>query len=176
MQITRTVTLRSALGQQIRAAGERKVRALAEEIVEDAADRANASFAREYEQRTGAGSGSIYGRVEGSSFPITLVLTSDVEHVKILNAGARPHIITPNTAKYLQFQASTGSLSGVGLGVSKKAAAAPRKGTAKRFRGSSANFGVNKIVRTDLVNHPGVLPGKFMERALEAAVRNALRR
>lgn len=173
MQITRTITLRSDLGRQIQAAGERKVRAIAEQIVDDAARRANATFARDYETKSGAGAGSIYGRVEGSAFPITLVLTSDVEHVKILNAGSPPHIITPVNARFLQFQASVTGLSGT---LSQASTNAPRRGTAKRFRRSGTDFGINKIVRTDRVQHPGVAPGRFMERALETAVRNALRR
>lgn len=174
MQAVRAVTARSGLAAKIKAAGDAKGREFVQGIADDAARRANATFARDYETRTGAGAGSIVARVEGASFPVTLVLSSPVDHVGILNAGAPPHGIDPVNARLLQFPATSSGLSGVG--VSKAALSAPSKGTAKRFRRSKADFGINKIVRTPHVDHPGVKPGRFMERALEAALRAALKR
>lgn len=171
MPVTRTVSTSSGFARKLEGAAESKVRGVVEDIAADAEDRANASYAREYQQRTGEGLGSIYAEVIGSRFPVQITLDSTVDHVGILNAGSPPHEITPRNAKFLQFQATL-----TGLPQRGKPKSSQPRGQAKRFQGGRPDFGINKIVRTDKVNHPGFKPGKFMQRALETAIRNALGR
>ncbi len=171
MPVTRTISTSSSFARKLEGAAEKKVRGIVEDIAADAEVRANASYARDYQQRTGEGLGSIRAAVVGSGFPVQITLDSTVEHVSILNAGSPPHEITPKNAKFLQFQATV-----TGLPQRGKAKPFQPRGQAKRFQGGRPDLGINKIVRTDKVNHPGFKPGKFMQRALEAAVRNALGR
>jgi hypothetical protein len=169
--VSRTLTTRSSLAAKLEGAAEKKVGATVREIATDAEARANATIARDYQERTGASKGSITAQVSGNEFPVKITMSSSVDHVNILNAGAKPHVITPKNAKFLQFQATL-----TGLPQRSAPKAFQPRGQAKRFQSGRPDLGINKIVRTDRVNHPGIKPGRFMERALEAAFRNAIGR
>ena len=166
--------MRSDLARRIEAHAAGKVSDVLAEVAVDAERTANEIFARDYQSRSGEGAGSIRAKVVGNDFPVQLVIGSNVDHVDILNAGARPHVITANKANnakgLLQFQATSFAPN---IRLTKAAASTTPRGTGKRFRRSSADLGINKIVRTPSVNHPGVKPGKFYERAARQALSRA---
>ena len=175
--VVRSVTMRSDLARRIEAHAAGKVSDVLAEVAVDAERTANEIFARDYQSRSGEGAGSIRAKVVGNDFPVQLVIGSNVDHVDILNAGARPHVITANKANnakgLLQFQATSFAPN---IRLTKAAASTTPRGTGKRFRRSSADFSrPGKIVRTDHVNHPGVKPGRFFERAVRQALENAFR-
>lgn len=185
--VSHTITTRGDLARRLREhAGKKLAREVLPDVARDAAERANAIFARDYrtvarravgEVRlvgvTGAGHGSIEAEIIGNELPAKLRVWSDVPHVVILNHGAKPHEITPVNARFLQFGASYFAPN---IRLTKAALASTPRGTAKRFRRSSADFSrPGKIVRTDHVNHPGVKPGRFFERAVRQALENAFR-
>ena len=172
--VSHTITARGDLARRLREhAGKKLAREVLPSVAEDAARRSNAIFARDYRTVTGAGHGSIEAEIIGNELPAKLRVWSDVPHVVILNHGAKPHEITPVNARFLQFGASYFAPN---IRLTKAALASTPRGTAKRFRRSSADFSrPGKIVRTDHVNHPGVKPGRFFERAVRQALENAFR-
>lgn len=171
MAYVRSVTMHSDLARRIEEHAGRQVREVMDEVAADTEDTANAIFARDYASRSGAGRGSIRAEVVGDRFPVKLVVGSDVEHVNILNAGARPHVIVADNPKgLLQFEATSFAPN---IRLTKAAASTTPRGTGKRFRRGGADLGINKIVRVPSVNHPGVKPGKFYERAARQALSRA---
>lgn len=172
MAVVRSITSRSGLARRVADFAGEQVLAVLGDVADDAAERANAIFARDYQSRSGAGAGSIEASVEGGpDFPVQIVIGSPVDHVNILNAGARPHLIAANNPKgLLQFGATSFAPN---ITLTKAARQSTPRGTGKRFRRSRADFGINKIVRTPTVDHPGVKPGQFYERAVRQALNNA---
>ena len=172
--VSHTITARGDLARRLREhAGKKLAREVLPSVAEDAARRSNAIFARDYRTVTGAGHGSIEAEIIGNELPVKLRVWSDVPHVVILNHGAKPHEITPVNARFLQFGASYFAPE---MRAIRAAGRSAPRGTAKRFRRSWADFSrPGKIVRTDHVDHPGVLPGRFFERAVRQALYNAFR-
>lgn len=172
--VSHTISARGDLAARLRAhAGKKLAREVLPSVAEDAARRSNAIFDRDYGSTGAGGHGSIYAYLDGDDLPARLHVGSNVPHVVILNHGAKAHIITPVNARFLQFDASYWAPN---IRLTKAALASTPKGTGKRFRRSSADFSrPGKIVRTDHVNHPGVKPGRFFERATRQALENAFR-
>lgn len=168
LEVTRTLTVQSNLGRKIDAAGKRKVRKSLNAIADDAAIRASKLFRAEYNQTSGAGANSFRGRVEGNSIPARVILETTEPHVAILNNGAPPHEIHAKDKPLLVFEAKGPTFTR----APRKNLSAARHGGGKRFaRDDSA--GVGAIVRTPSVKHPGVKPGRFMQRAVRQAFRAA---
>lgn len=168
LEVSRTLTTRSSLGAKIDAAAKRKVRAKLDAIADDAAVRSSRLFRAEYEQQSGVGANSFRGRVEGRSLPARVIVETTEPHVSILNRGAPPHEITASRAPLLVFEVKAPTFTK----APRKNLSAARHGGGKRFVRSDA-AGTGQIIRTPSVKHPGVKPGRFMERAVRQAFRAA---
>lgn len=181
LKVTRSLTSNSAFGRQIEQLSARRIARALDSIGDDAVRRCDQIVSAELvndriPERRKPGRhllGSFRYEViwDGRSLPVSLKLYSlaDPGKVNALERGADPHTITASNALWLTFPRTARSTWTGALGDIKFSGIGPTQ-RQQGYRGSGKS-----MTKIKSVEHPGNLPYSFMERALNAAMRDRLR-
>lgn len=179
--VERGLTNRSAFAREVVGAAKKVIAAQLADVGADAVRRVDAIVAKDYNNdRTGyrsKGGTKLLGsfrfeviKAASPTQPVKLRLFSVADDAKVasLNFGSPAHTISARDAATLVFPA------GVAVTTSALTGRPLLRNTTTRFRGTGKAAHSQDgppLVRPVSVEHPGNNPGRFMERALNGAVR-----
>lgn len=182
-RITRTITGRSAFGQELEQLSAKKLAAALEVVGRDAVRRCEAIVAAELvndripERRNPKGSRHLLGSFrheviwDGRNLPVTIRLYSLANPAKVnaMESGADPHKIVAVNAAFLTFPKGNRSTYIGALGDIKFSGSRGKPQIRQAYRGSGT-----AMTKVEAVDHPGNMPHSMMERALNAAIDSRL--